>query len=95
MPSQSLSVPENTFVIDAVDSAIPSTRPSAMALAPRTLTMNTGSSPWIISEETSMKRLTKPSAQTALGIAFRRSTAGDDPGLRLSGTRKTVCDWAA
>ena len=36
-------------------------------LAPTTETRNTGSSPWTISEDMSMHRLTRPSAQTPAG----------------------------
>src|SRR4051794_32136346 len=69
LPSQSLSAPENILVIDAVPSAIPSIRPTSAALAPSVETRNTGSSAWIISEETSMKSETNPSAQTVRGTA--------------------------
>ena len=41
--------------------------PTVKVLAPRTVTRNTGSSAWIISEEMSMNRLTKPSAQMLRG----------------------------
>ncbi len=37
-------------------------------LAPRVPTRNIGSRLWIISEETSMSRLTKPSTQTPVGM---------------------------
>src|SRR3970040_2198604 len=59
--------PENTLTIRAVDSATPSTSPTASAEAPRLETMNTGSRLWIISEETSMNRLTKPRIQMPRG----------------------------
>ncbi len=78
MPSQSLSTPENTFVIDAVASASPSSKPTADTLAPSTLTRNTGKSAWIISEERSISRLTKPSAQTPRGIALM-AARGSEP----------------
>jgi hypothetical protein len=44
-------------------------RPTISALAPSTEIKNTGSRPWIISEEISMNMLTKPSAHTPRGIA--------------------------
>src|SRR5262249_7562387 len=43
-------------------------KPTADTLAPSTLTRNTGKSAWIISEEMSIRRLTKPSAHTPRGI---------------------------
>src|SRR6185369_15036640 len=54
-------------MISAVDSARPSITPTATMLAPRPLTRKTGSRLWIISEETSISRLTKPSAQMLAG----------------------------
>lgn len=51
-----------------MDSANPSSRPTAKALAPNVVTMNKGSKLWIISEEMSINRLTKPSTQTPVGI---------------------------
>ncbi len=57
----------------AVASAMPSINPTATAPAPSTLTMNTGNSAWIISEETSMHRLTPPSTQTVRGSRLRLS----------------------
>src|SRR4051812_25964067 len=72
-PSQSLQAPENTLTIRAVASAAPSIRPMASMLAPRPVARKTGSRLWIISEEMSIKRLTKPSAQM---LAGRRPRAG-------------------
>ena len=60
--------------IAAVDSAMPSITPTASALAPSTLTRNTGSRLWIASDETSMNRLTKPSANTPRGSDLRTET---------------------
>ena len=57
------------MVIRAVDSAIPSIRPTVNVLAPSTDTRNTGSRLWIISDEISANMLTKPSAQMLPGIA--------------------------
>src|SRR5271166_4896164 len=57
--------------MEAVDSATPSITPTLIALAPSTLTRKRGRSAWIISEETSMNRLTKPSTQTPQGTAPR------------------------
>ena len=42
-------------------------KPTISVLAPSTETRNTGSRPWIISDEISMNRLTKPSAQMLPG----------------------------
>jgi hypothetical protein len=39
-----------------------------MALVPRTVTMNIGKRLWIISDDTSMSRLTKPRIQIPEGI---------------------------
>src|SRR5690242_1756182 len=55
--------------MSAVDSATPSIKPTTSALAPSTAVRYTGSSPWIISEETSIRRLTKPRIQTPRGMA--------------------------
>ena len=66
-PSLSLSQPENSFEIDAVASPMPSMKPTISVLAPSTVVRNTGSRPWIISDEISMNRLTKPSAQMLPG----------------------------
>jgi hypothetical protein len=68
---RSLSQPEGSFRIEATPSATPSMSPSAKALAPSVPTTKIGSSPWIISEETSMNRLTRPRAQMACGIRLR------------------------
>ena len=68
LPSQSERAPEKIFVIDAVASATPSSRPTSVTLAPSAVTRNRGNSAWIISEETSMQRLTSPSAQTPRGM---------------------------
>src|SRR5579863_4739220 len=78
LPSLSETQPENSLVIDAVASPTPSIRPTISVLAPSTVVRNTGSRPWIISEEMSMNRLTKPSAHTPRGMA--RSPA---PGCSL------------
>jgi hypothetical protein len=40
-------------------------------LAPKLVIMNRGSRLWIISEEISINKLTKPKAQTLLGICFQ------------------------
>ena len=61
-------------MIAAVDSAMPSIKPTASAEAPSTPTRYTGSSAWIISEEMSISIETRPSAQMPAGI--RRSTEG-------------------
>ncbi|MNJ56836.1 hypothetical protein D3C77_524000 [compost metagenome] len=71
MPSRSLRAPENTLVIEAVASAIPSIKPTATTEVPSTVTMYSGSRAWIISEEMSMNIDTKPSAQTLRGIFGR------------------------
>ena len=58
-------------MIDAVASAMPSITPTATTEVPSTVTMYSGSSAWIISEEMSMNIDTKPSAQTLRGIFGR------------------------
>src|SRR3989304_10352530 len=78
-PRKSLRVPENTLGIRALDSAIPSIRPTANVLAPSTDTRNTGSRLWIISDEISANMLTKPSAQMLPGIARRPLGRGCEP----------------
>jgi len=62
-------VPENTLTIKAVASAIPSIAPTVKAPAPRDVTRNNGSRLWIISDETSISRLVKPSTQIPAGRA--------------------------
>ena len=57
------------MVKSAAAAAIPSMRPTNKVLAPSTDTRNTGNKLWIISEEMSMNKLTKPSAHTPAGIA--------------------------
>ena len=69
LPSLSDSQPENNLEIEAVASPTPSISPTISVLAPSTLVRKTGSRPWIISEEMSMNRLTKPSAHTPPGMA--------------------------
>ena len=71
MPSQSDSAPENTLVIAAVDSAMPSMTPTVVADVAITVTRYTGNRAWIISEEISMSIDTRPSAQIPPGIARR------------------------
>lgn len=51
-----------------MDSARPSINPTANALVPSTVTMNSGNRLWIISDEISISRLTKPSTHTPRGI---------------------------
>ena len=69
MPSQSDAAPEKIFTIEAVASASPSMIPIATMDAPIVVARYTGSRAWIISEETSMSSDTKPSVQTAAGMA--------------------------
>src|SRR3954470_15713781 len=57
--------------MDAVDSAMPSIIPTVVTLAPRVTVRNKGNSAWIVSDDRSMNRLTKPSAHTVRGIAGR------------------------
>ncbi len=73
-------------MIEAVASAMPSRKPTVVTLAPSTVTRNTGSSAWIISDETSMKRLTNPSAHTPRGIDGLSSGAVD-----VAGDMPQVC----
>jgi hypothetical protein len=56
------------LVIEAVPSAMPSINPNVTVLAPSNETRNTGRSEWIISDDRSMHRLTKPRSQTTFGI---------------------------
>ncbi len=88
MPSRSLHVPENTFVIEAVASAMPSRKPTVVTLAPSAVTRNTGRSEWIISDETSMNRLTNPSAHTPRGIDGRSTGAARVAGDIRSGLHR-------
>src|SRR6188768_2734752 len=64
---RSESAPEKIFDMEAVASATPSIRPRVSALTPRLPTRNTGSRPWIISEEVSMNSDANPSTQTLRG----------------------------
>ena len=57
-------------MMSAMDSANPSTSPTARALAPSVVTMNIGRRAWIISEEISMSMLTKPNTQMPAGKCF-------------------------
>src|SRR3990167_1060105 len=66
-PSQSVSPPENSLGTETTASANPEINPTVSALAPSTLTRKIGIRLWTSSEEASMNRLTKPSAQTPLG----------------------------
>jgi hypothetical protein len=50
---------------------MPSITPTVNALVPSTVTMNRGSKLWIISDETSINKLTKPKAQTPRGIRLK------------------------
>src|SRR4051812_23506157 len=70
--------PEKTFTINAVASAAPSMSPTASTLVPSVVTMNTGNRLWISSEETSISRLTNPSAHTAGGMRGWGSSTGDN-----------------
>src|SRR4051812_45934893 len=68
LPSLSLIHPEKSLEIDAVAPPTPSIRPTISALAPNVEVRKTGSKPWIISDETSINMLTKPSTQMPTGI---------------------------
>src|SRR3954468_3551553 len=68
-PMRSDSTPEKTLVTAAVASATPSISPTAAMLIPRLSTRNRGSRAWIISDEMSMNREMKPSAQTVRGTS--------------------------
>ena len=63
-------------MISAVASATPSIKPTDVMLAPSPETRKTESRLWTSSDEVSMKRLTKPRAQTPRGIARRLDSAG-------------------
>jgi hypothetical protein len=67
-PILSEMYPEKILEMAAVDSAIPSISPTKATLAPRVPVRNRGSSEWIISDEMSMNRLTRPSAHTVGGM---------------------------
>lgn len=56
-----------------------------MALAPRVLAMNRGRSAWIISEEMSINRLTKPSTHTVRGILILVAGRSDDMAVKQEG----------
>lgn len=61
--------PDTTLVSKATPSPSPSTSPNHNAPAPSVCAMKSGSRAWIISDDTSMRRLTNPSAQTVRGMA--------------------------
>ena len=63
--------PENSLVIDAVASAIPSTNPMVTMLAPSTDVMKIGSRLCTSSDDASMSSEPKPSAQMPAGNARR------------------------
>lgn len=65
---KSLRAPEKTFTISAVASATPSMMPTASMLMPRVPTMYSGNRLCTSSDDTSMNRLTNPSAQTVRGM---------------------------
>ena len=68
-------MPEKTFTTSAVASATPSIMPTASALAPNPTVRYSGSRLWIISDETSISRLTKPRIHTPRGMGGRRFIA--------------------
>ena len=68
--------PENTLTISAVASAKPSISPTTTTLTPSVPTMNSGSRLWIISDEMSISKLTKPSTQMPAG-SWRRVVVGE------------------
>ena len=76
------------MTINAVDSARPSISPTINALAPSEPTRNNGNRLWIISDETSINRLTKPSTQMAGGILVRVIDCGSDA------IEQDTIDWA-
>lgn len=45
--------------------------PTSNTLAPKVVVRKSGNSAWMVSEEISMKKLTKPSAHTVRGIGVR------------------------
>src|SRR5207249_6181088 len=65
--------PEKSLVRSALDSAIPSSAPTASMLVPSTETRKSGRRLWISSDEASISMETKPSVHTPRGI--RRHTA--------------------
>ncbi len=66
------------MTIRAIASATPSTMPMVTMEAPRTVTMNTGSTLWISSEEISMNIEPSPRAQIAAGKARRAAGVARD-----------------
>ena len=68
-PKRSAMTPDTILVSKATPSPSPSTSPIQRAPAPSVCAMKSGSRAWIISDETSMRRLTNPSAQTVRGMA--------------------------
>ncbi len=67
-------MPENTFKMAAVASAIPSMTPTVTIDTPSVVTMKIGRRLWIISEEMSMNSEPNPKAQMPAGNA--RHAAG-------------------
>ncbi len=81
-------------MIEAVASAMPSITPTVRVDAPSTPTRYSGSSAWIISEETSISSETSPSAQMLAGISRQRRKDGDlsvmcSPSFRPSAKRES------
>src|SRR4030066_454146 len=64
LPILSDNQPEKTFNKLAVDSAIPSIRPITDLFTPRTFARKSGTRGYIISELTSIKKLTSPATKT-------------------------------
>ncbi|WP_265575543.1 hypothetical protein [Serratia marcescens] len=56
------------MTINAVASASPSISPMTITLTPSVVAINSGSRLWIISEETSISRLTPPKIHTPRGM---------------------------
>src|SRR5690349_15419362 len=79
-------------MISAVASAPPSSRPTASMLAPRWFVRKTGNRLWIISEETSISRLTKPSAQMAVGRRLRAAGVSGDGDAGTGAARRDAAD---
>jgi hypothetical protein len=59
-------------------------KPTAIIEAPSVVTRKAGSSAWIISDDKSMKRLTKPSAQIPRGMRRRPASRPTVVSLILS-----------
>ena len=68
-------------------------KPTVSTLVPSTVTRNTGNRPWMISDDTSMNRLTRPRAQMPLGIVDLCDAVSMCCDFLLSLNQKTLMDF--